>query len=76
MMRFLITHTAPLLYAGFWLSLVNYGLWAPPERVALLESDLVTKGWHLSLIAVCLGTPVLVLYVSRMRATQPEDVQR
>jgi hypothetical protein len=72
-MRFLTTHTTAFLYAGFWLSLANYGLWAPPERVALLESGLVTEGWHLSLMAVCFGAPVLALYVWRMRTGPAQE---
>ena len=51
-MSFLIKHAAILLYAGFWISLSGYGLLAPPERVRLLESGLVTQGWHLSLISL------------------------
>jgi len=60
-------HTHALLYAGFWLSLASYGLLAPPERVAMLESGLVTEGWHLTLMALCFGGPVLLGYVLRMR---------
>ena len=37
-------HTHALLYAGFWLSLASYGVLAPPERVTMLESGLVTEG--------------------------------
>jgi hypothetical protein len=67
MMQFLVKHAAILLYAGFWVSLASYGLSAPPERVALLESGLVTEGWHLSLMATVFGGPVLVLYIWRMQ---------
>ena len=65
-MQFLVKHTAILLYAGFWISLASYGLSAPPERVALLESGVVSEGWHLTVMAVLFGGPVLGLYVWRM----------
>ena len=32
MIRFLITHCAVLLYAGFWISLAGHAWLAPPER--------------------------------------------
>jgi len=66
-MDFVKRHLHALLYAGFWLSLAGYGLVAPPERVALLDSGLVTEGWHLTLMAVCFGSPVLLLYWLRMK---------
>jgi len=66
-MNFLKTHIHVLLYAGFWLSLASYGLLAPPDRMALLESEIVTKGWHLTALAIFLGGPVLALYAWRMR---------
>jgi hypothetical protein len=66
-MQFLVKHAAILLYAGFWISLSSYGLSAPPERVAMLESGLVTQGWHLTAMALLFGGPVLVIYAWRMR---------
>lgn len=73
-MSFLIKHAAILLYAGFWISLSGYGLLAPPERVRLLESGLVTQGWHLSLMALSFGAPVIVGYVFAMsRAAEPPE---
>ena len=67
-MLFLKTHIHVLIYAGFWGSLSSYGLLAPPERMALLESRVITEGWHLTALAVLLGGPVGVLYAWRMRA--------
>jgi len=60
-------HLHVLLYGYFWFGLFVCGLVAPPERIALLESDLVTRGWHLSLLSTILLVPVLVLYVLRHR---------
>ena len=37
-----------------------------PERVAVLESGLVREGWHLSVMALCFGGPVVALYGFRM----------
>ena len=36
--------------------------------MALLESRVITEGWHLTALAVLLGGPVGVLYAWRMRA--------
>ena len=66
-MSFLVKHAAILLYAGFWISSSGYGLLAPPERVRVLESGLVTQGWHLTAMAVIFGVPVLILYFFQMR---------
>ena len=68
MIRFLLTHCAVLLYAGFWISLSGYAWLAPPERMRLLESAWITQGWQLSLLALLFGGPVLGLYLWRMRA--------
>ena len=69
MIAFLLRHFHVLVFASFWFSLGLYGLVAPPARVALLESGLVTEGWHLSLLALLLGGPVLALYVWRARSS-------
>ena len=61
-------HLHAILYAYFWLGLFVCGLVVPPERIAALDSDLITAGWHLSLLSVLLVLPVPVLYVWRMRA--------
>ncbi len=42
------------------------GLLAPKERVAALESGLVTEGWHLSVLCCLLGLPVLFAYWYRV----------
>jgi len=68
-MLFLEKHLHVLLYAGFWISLGSYGLVAPDHRVAELGSELVTKGAHLSLIALLLGAPPLLFYCWRMRGS-------
>ena len=73
MIRSLINHIHILLYAGFWISLASYGVQAPPDRVLLLESGLITKGWHLTLLAICFGLPVLTLYWWRMREVTEAD---
>ena len=67
MIRFAIKHIHILIYAGFWLSMINYGLLAPPERLSLLESNIISKGWHLSLLGVFFGLPVIILYSFRFR---------
>jgi len=71
-MRFIETHLHALLFAGFWLSLGGYGLSAPRDRIAMLESGLVTQGWHLTALALFLGSPPLLLYWWRMKS--PRDL--
>ena len=61
-------HFHVLVFASFWLGLALYGLVAPPQRVAMLESQIATQGWHLSLLALLLGGPVLALYCWRNRS--------
>jgi hypothetical protein len=43
------------------------GWFAPEERVAELGSRWVTQGWHLSVLALFLGSVTLGLYAWRMR---------
>ena len=67
MIAFIKRHFHALVLADFWIGLGLYGLVAPPERVALLDSSLVTEGWHLSVMALVLGGGVLGLYGWRHR---------
>ena len=67
LIRFLKYHLHIALYAYFWFGLFVCGLVAPPERVAVLETDLISKGWHLSVLSVILILPVPILYIVRMR---------
>ena len=55
-----------LLYGWFFFGMFLSGFLAPLERVQGLESGLVSEGWHLSVLAALLGTPVLVAYWLRM----------
>ena len=63
--RFLKVHLHAVLYTYFWFGLFVCGLVAPSDRVAALETDLISEGWHLSLISVFLILPVPVLYLLR-----------
>lgn len=62
-------HLHILLYTYFWLGLFICGLVAPQHRIDLLESDLITQGWHLSLLSLFLVLPVPIIYFFRMRNT-------
>jgi hypothetical protein len=66
--NFLKYHLHIALYSYFWFGLFVCGLLAPPQRVAALESDLISQGWHLSVLSVCLILPVPVIYILRMRS--------
>ena len=60
-------HFPALLYGWFWIGMALCGLLAPPERVAMLESGLVTEGWHLSVMCLVFGGSILGLYLRRTR---------
>ena len=64
----LLLHGPVVLYGWFWFGMALCGLLAPPDRVAALDSALISEGWHLSLMSCVLGLPVLVLYWRRIRA--------
>jgi len=66
-LRFLKYHLHIVLYTYFWFGLFVCGLLAPANRVAELETNLISAGWQLSLISVFLILPVPVIYVVRMR---------
>lgn len=57
-----VRHFAITLYTWFFFGMALCGLLVPPERVAVLESAVITQGWHLSALAVLLVAPVLFLY--------------
>ena len=59
-------HFPALLLAWFWLGMVLCGLLAPPDRVAMLESELVHHGWQLSLMSFVFGGTVMSAYVLRV----------
>ena len=65
--HFLKYHLHIALYTYFWFGLFVCGLVAPPHRVAALESDVLSRGWQLSVLSLFLVLPVPVLYVVRMR---------
>jgi hypothetical protein len=66
-MHFLKYHLHIALYAYFGFGLFVCGLVAPPDRVAGLETHLISKGWHLSLMSLFLILPVPIGYLVRMR---------
>ena len=65
-------HLPALLYGWFFFGMFLCGFLAPDDRVAGLESGLITEGWHLSAMSVVLGLPVVLLYIHRMRAADPD----
>jgi len=69
--RWIVRHFAIVLYGWFFFGMLLCGLLAPPDRVAALGSSLITEGWHLSLLACVLVSPVLAVYGYKLRA--PSD---
>ena len=61
-----VCHLPAWLYGWFWLGMCLCGLLAPADRVAELNSSLIREGWHLSVLALALGGPILVAYWLRM----------
>ena len=59
-------HLPALLYGWFWFGMFLCGFLAPADRVLELQSGLITKGWHLSVMAIAFGSPILTLYWLRM----------
>ena len=64
-------HLPIILYGWFFFGMVLCGFLAPEHRVRELESSLVTKGWHLSLLALLLGSPGVIGYWLRMSGRWP-----
>jgi hypothetical protein len=60
-------HLHILLYFYFWLGIFIGGLVAPKERIDILNSNIITEGWHISLLSVFLIFPVFVVYYFRMK---------
>ena len=60
-------HLQIVLYSYFWLGLFVCGLGAPEHRVEELQSNVITKGWHLSLLSLVLILPVPIIYYVRIR---------
>ncbi|MAP02053.1 MAG: hypothetical protein CMD01_04460 [Flavobacteriales bacterium] len=55
-------HFHVLVYFYFWLGIFIGGLLAPKDRVLLLDSALITEGWHLSVLSLLLVFPVFIFY--------------
>jgi hypothetical protein len=65
--KILIKHFHIVLYFYFWLGIFIGGLIAPKERIDMLNSSIITEGWHISLLSLILIGPVFIIYYSRMR---------
>jgi len=65
--KILIKHFHIVLYFYFWLGIFIGGLIAPKERIDMLNSSIITEGWHISLLSLLLICPVFVIYYFRVR---------
>ena len=68
-------HLHTILFSYFWLGLFVGGLVAPAERVWMLESQLVTEGWQLTVLSMVLVLPAPMIYFFRMKYSA-EDTGR
>ncbi len=60
-------HFHILVYFYFWLGVFVGGFVAPKDRILLLESEVITEGWHLSALSLVLVFPVFIIYYIRVR---------
>ena len=66
-------HLHIFLYFYFWLGIFVGGLVAPKERIENLKSEIITEGWHISLLSIILIFPVFIIYFFRMRNKEKTD---
>ena len=59
-------HFPIILYIWFWFGLILCALFAPADGVLMLKSTMITRGWHLIVVAVVLSTPIIWLYCKRV----------
>ncbi len=60
-------HLPFILFSYFFLGLIIGGLFAPQERVDLLDCSFITKGWHISVVSSILYLPVLFTYLKKAK---------
>ena len=70
--KILFKHFHIILYFYFWLGIFIGGFIAPKERIELLKSDIITEGWHISLLSLVLICPVFIIYRSEERRVGKE----
>ncbi len=63
-------HFHIIMFTYFWIGLAICGLYAPEERVLLLESSLIKEGWHLSILSLLTIAPVVILYLVKHKKSQ------
>ena len=61
-LKLLKNHLHVVLYFYFWLGIFIGGIFAPQDRVEMLNSNVIKEGWHLSLLSIILIFPVFVIY--------------
>ena len=59
-------HFHVLVYFYFWLGIFVGGFVAPKDRILLLESNVISEGWHLSVLSLVLIFPVFIIYYIRV----------
>ena len=66
-------HFPIILYTWFWFGLILCAIFAPSDRVLMLKSQVITEGWHLIVLSLILGVPIIVLYWRRVTLHQDQD---
>ena len=59
-------HFPMILYIWFWFGLIVCAFFAPADRVLMLNSQMITKGWHLIVLSFILSSPIIWLYWKRV----------
>ena len=58
-------HFHAILYFYIWFGVFVCGLVAPQERIAELNSGVITEGWHISALSLAFILPWPVIYLLR-----------
>ena len=62
-------HLPVALYSFFWAGIFIGGIFAPQERIDLLDSSYLTKGYQISIISCILMWPFIIAYFIRFKHT-------
>jgi len=65
--KFFLKHLPFILFSYFFLGVIVGGFFATQDRVDLLNCSLLTNGSYISIIAIVLYLPILILYLIKTK---------